>query len=140
MIRYPEHFHDCFPKNMESNQNFKRYMSLIANKACRTSTQETPEKHHIVPREWLTWNIRGFSASSEDTNNVVYLSVRDKLLSYLFLCLFFLDKVDSKTYNKLTKTVARRYNLIWSDFWSNPYLSSEIFNKLVNERKLKLTK
>jgi hypothetical protein len=130
----PLHFNECFKKEIITSRYFISYMNIINRKSSKTLTISTPEKHHIIPREWITWNYSGFDFNTEDCNNVVYLSVKDRILALQFLVLIFHEMGDSITYQKLTKMIARKYHLLWSDFWRSPYLSIQQIDELVNIR------
>ena len=130
----PLHFDECFKKDVTTSRYFISYMNIIEKKSSKTLTNETPEKHHIIPREWITWNYSGFEFKTEDCNNVVYLSVKDRILALQFLVLIFHEMGDSVTYHKLTKMISRKYHLVWSEFWRSPYLSSQQIDVLVGVR------
>ena len=137
--RKPLKFDECFPPEKTKTSNeFKSYMSIVNALSSKTPDKLHPEKHHIVPREWLSWKFEDFSFDNEDPSNVVYLSVKDKLLALLHLILFFLDVGDSVTYRNLTSSVSRRYHLGKFDFWKNPYLDRETIKFLVGKRTQEL--
>lgn len=135
---YPLHFNECFKKEISTSRYFISYMNIIDGKSSKILTITTPEKHHIIPREWITWNYSGFDFKTEDSNNVVYLSVKDRILALQFLVLIFHEMGDSVTYHKLTKMIARKYHLLWSEFWRSPYLSTHQIAELVNIRNIEI--
>ena len=139
MNERPIYFEDCFKVGIRNCREFDKYMDIVDNRSSRTPSAKFPEKHHIVPREWLSWRVDGFNFDTEDENNVVYLSVRSKLLAMQCLVLVFLEMGDSTTYRNLTKTVARRYHIGWYDFWKSPYLDKNLFSFLVEKRTDELT-
>lgn len=117
----PEHFETCFPRSMWNDKMFINYIRLITLNHSKTPTLDKPEKHHIVPREWLSWNVDDFNFWTEDRNNVVYLSVKDKILALQYLCIIFLEMHDGTTYKGLSDSFARRYHLKKFQFWRDPY-------------------
>lgn len=133
----PPYFEYCFPEESRSDRNFSLYMALM-EKASRTPTKATPEKHHIVPREWLSWRFPNFNFDTEDESNVVYLSVRDKLLAMQYVVLLVHDYGDSTTYKRLTEAISRRYHLGKYAFWLNPYIDRETMSLLVEKRRQEL--
>lgn len=136
-MREPPYFEYCFPEESRSDRNFSLYMGLM-ERASKAPTKATPEKHHIVPREWLSWRFPNFNFDTEDESNVVYLSVRDKLLAMQYVVLLVHDYGDSTTYRRLTEAVARRYHLGKYEFWKSPYIDREMMGLLVEKRKQEL--
>lgn len=134
----PRHFHECFPGNEMENTHLVAYLAIIDGASSPTPTRCMPEKHHIVPREWMTANIPDFSFQTEDPSNVVYLSVKNKIMALQYLTLFFLDMRDSVVYKALTQTIARRYHLGWYDFWRSPYLEGPLIRFLAEKRSQEL--
>lgn len=133
----PKYFDICFPLKERTNQYFIRYVDIL--KTSKTEKDETHvEKHHIVPREWLSFNVDGFCFDNEDQNNIVYLSVRNKILAFQYLVLFFLEVKDSETYRRLTETISRRYHLRWYEFWKNPYIDINAVILLSEKREQEL--
>lgn len=138
-ITYPKHFNMCFPDSIQNDRNYKSYMSIITCHGDPTPSKMKPEKHHIIPREWLTETFSDFSFDNEDPSNVVYLSVRDRILALQFLTLIFLEMKNAAVYKKMTDMVARRYHLSKFEFWKNPYLDySGLISLLVEKRKQEL--
>lgn len=134
----PRHFDECFPAWIRGDANFVQYLELVDTHSSPKPSQATPEKHHIVPREWLSWRVEGFSFDAEDVDNVVYLSVRNKIIAMERLVLLFLDMHDSTTYKSLTESFARRYHLGWFGFWKSPYLERGMVTFLAEKRKQEL--
>lgn len=116
----PKHFEICFPRTHWNDRIFRNYVKLVSGGSA-TPTAQTPEKHHIVPREWLTWNDAAFNFDTEDKNNVIYLSVRDKLIAMLFLAIIFKDLEDGTTYRNICDAIGRRYHLQKFQVWQDPY-------------------
>lgn len=139
MIEKPKYFDDCFQVGIRNCREFNKYVDIVFRHSASSPSQNFPEKHHIVPREWLSWRVNGFNFDTEDENNVVYLSVRSKLMSMQYLTLVFLEMGDSTTYRNLTKTVSRRYHIGWYDFWKSPYLDKNLVEFLVEKRNGELS-
>ena len=133
----PRHFDRCFTEKMRSSADFRAYAEILKTGADEPS-ERRPEKHHVVPREWLSLNVDGFRFGTEDPSNVTYLSVRNKLLAMVRLAVLFLEAGDSRTYSALAGTVSRRYHLGRGEFWRNPFLDGDTVSRLVETRSREL--
>lgn len=130
----PRFFDDCFHIGIRKCVEFEKYIDIVENRSSVNPSKKFPEKHHIVPREWLSWRVNGFNFVTEDENNVVYLSVRSKIMAMQYLALVFLEMGDSVTYKNITKAISRRYHMKWYDFWKNPYMDRKLVDALVEKR------
>lgn len=133
----PRHFDECFTTRIKSGRNFATYAAILRTGAAAPS-ESRPEKHHIVPREWLSMNADGFRFDAEDPSNVTYLSVRNKILAMVQLAVIFLETGDSRTYAKLTETISRRYHLGRYEYWKNPFMDRETVSFLAEKRMQEL--
>ena len=131
----PKYFEACFPQTHWNDRIFRDYIKIISDGSIVSSTAN-PEKHHIVPREWLTWNNENFRFETEDKNNVVYLSVKSKLVAMIFLAIIFKDLEDGTTYKNICNAIGRRYHLQKFQVWQDPYkyLSKTWIEFLVDQR------
>ena len=133
----PQHFDRCFTEGMRSSANFRAYAEILKTGADRPS-KSRPERHHIVPREWLSLNVDGFRFGTEDPSNVTYLSVGNRLLAMVRLAVIFLEAGDSRTYAAIAGTVSRRYHLGRGEFWRNPFLDGDTVSRLAERRSREL--
>ena len=129
----PPKFDECFSAAAGSSE-LAAYMAILEARAARRPDASHPEKHHIVPREWLSRRFQDFSFWTEDPRNVVYLSVDDKLAAMQHLVLVFLDMRDSVTYGSLVGSMSRRYHIPKGEFWRNPYLDPAA-RRILSERR-----
>jgi hypothetical protein len=132
----PSKFDECFrTESSVAGSYLPQYWKIIENRSSEKPTPEKPEKHHIVPREWLSLNVEGFNFSTEDPANVVYLSFRDKLLAMSLLAGMFASLRYSREYRLITDSISRRYGVQRETVWMNPFFTDAEIDKMLGSRK-----
>ena len=129
----PRHFAECFSA-AQGGRDLAAYMRIVGSRSAPKPDGGHPEKHHIVPREWLSARTEGFSFAAEDPANVVYLSAKDRLLALRLLAVIFLGMKDGETYSALVGTISRRYGLPRAELWRNPYMDGMDLDALASAR------
>jgi len=124
--------------DVAGSTEFRQYSKVIEGSSKRRSP-DFPEKHHVVPREWLKLNIPGFTERTEDRGNVVWLSVEGKLLAMQLTAAILLLKRDSRSYASVIASMSRRYGFERGELWKNPYFGKDVFDRKVRLRECALS-